>query len=80
MNFAEKYPQGIVKIALLAPTTYATTGILQEWRILGISLYISGMKQDVNVPYSLTTSFIARLKAHGKEVTLVTIDGRDIGM
>ena len=77
MNFAEKYPQGIVKIALLAPTTYATTwNSTRVENIRNIPIHIWHGNKDVNVPYSLTTSFIARLKAHGKEVTLVTIDGK----
>ena len=77
MNFAEKYPGGIVKIALLAPTTYATTwNSTRVENIRNIPIHIWHGNKDVNVPYSLTTSFIARLKAHGKEVTLVTIDGK----
>ncbi len=77
MNFAEKYPEGIVKIALLAPTTYATTwNSARVENIQSIPIKIWHGDKDVNVPYSLTTSFIARLKAHDKEVTLVTIEGK----
>jgi len=77
MNFAEKYPEGIVKIALLAPTTYATTwNSARVENVKSIPIKIWHGNQDVNVPYSLTTSFIARFKAHDKEVTLVTIEGK----
>lgn len=77
MNFAAKYPEGIEKIALLAPTSYATTwNSARVESIKDIPIQIWHGNKDVNVPYSLTTSFIARLKAHDKEVNLITIDGK----
>ena len=51
MNFAEKYPQGIVKIALLAPTTYATTwNSTRVENIRNIPIHIWHGNKDVNVP------------------------------
>ena len=76
LNFAAKYPQNIVKIALLAPTSYATSWNSERVSaIKNIPIKIWHGNKDVNVPYSMTTSLIARLKAYDKEVVLETIDG-----
>lgn len=76
LNFAAKYPQNIVKIALLAPTSYATSWNSERVSaIRNIPIKIWHGNKDVNVPYSMTTSLIARLKAYDKEVVLETIDG-----
>lgn len=76
MNFAEKYPENIVKIALLAPTSYATRWSSQRVEnIKEIPIMIWHGDMDVNVPYSMTTALIARLKAYDKEVILETVDG-----
>ncbi len=76
LNFAAKYPQNIVKIALLAPTSYATSWNSERVNaIRNIPIKIWHGNKDVNVPYSMTTSLIARLKAYDKEVVLETIDG-----
>jgi predicted esterase len=76
LNFAAKYPENIVKIALLAPTSYATSWNMERVdAIRNIPIKIWHGNKDVNVPYSMTTSLIARLKAYDKEVVLETIDG-----
>ena len=76
LNFAAKYPENIVKIALLAPTSYATSWNMERVdAIRDIPIKIWHGNKDVNVPYSMTTSLIARLKAYNKEVELETIDG-----
>ncbi len=76
MNFAEKYPENIVKIALLAPTSYATRWSSQRVEnIKEIPIMIWHGDMDVNVPYSMTTALIARLKAYDKEVILETVEG-----
>ncbi len=74
MNYAEKYPEDIAKIALLAPTSYATTwnsGRVQN--IFDIPIKIWHGNKDVNVPYSMTTNLIKRLQSFEKEVELVTV-------
>lgn len=76
LNFAQKYPEGIVKIALLAPTSYATNWSSQKVKsIREIPVKIWHGDMDVNVPYSMTTALIARFKAHEKEVILETVSG-----
>lgn len=77
MNFAAKYPENVVKIALLAPTTYATTwNQTRVNAIMNIPIQIWHGNKDVNVPYSMSTSFIKRLSTYGKNVELITIDGK----
>lgn len=77
MNFASDYPERVNKIALLAPTT-----ISNEWnaervaKIEDIDIKIWHGTSDVNVPYSLSTTFINTLKNLGKEVELITLDGK----
>lgn len=75
MNFATTHPENIVKIALLAPTTRAT-----EWNksrveiIKDMDIQIWHGTADVNVPYSLSTAFVSRLKSLGREIPLVTLE------
>lgn len=77
MNFATKYPEYISKIALLAPTTYPA-----EWNqdrvneLEDVPIQIWHGNKDVNVPYSMSTSFVNKLKSLGKEVTLITLEGK----
>jgi len=76
LNFAQKYPENIVKIALLAPTSYATNWSSQKVKnVKEIPIKIWHGDMDVNVPYSMTTALIARFKAHEKEVILETVSG-----
>ena len=76
MNFATTYPEMVSKIALLAPTTYSA-----EWntarveKIADIDIQIWHGTADVNVPYSLSTTFVNRLSSLGREIPLVSIEG-----
>jgi predicted esterase len=77
MNFASKYPERVNKIALLAPTTYS-----EQWdedrveKIKDIDIQIWHGTEDVNVGYSLSTTFVDKLKSFDKEVELVTLEGK----
>jgi len=76
LNFATTYPEMVSKIALLAPTTYSV-----EWntervgKISNIDIQIWHGTADVNVPYSLSTTFVNRLGNLGRAIPLVTIEG-----
>lgn len=77
MNFAEKYPENVIKIALLAPTTYASTWNKKRVeRIKDIEIKVWHGDKDVNVPYSMTRDFVAMLKKQGKEVEVITAEGK----
>ncbi len=77
LNFATTYPEIISKIALLAPTTRST-----EWdqervnKIEDMDIQIWHGTADVNVPYSLSITFTNRLKTLGREIPLITLDGK----
>ncbi len=77
MNFASDYPEMVDKIALLAPTTNS-----DEWdeervtKIKDIDIKIWHGTADVNVGYSLSTTFVDKLKSFNKEVELVTLEGK----
>jgi predicted peptidase len=77
MNFASEYPERVNKIALLAPTTYS-----EQWdedrveKIKDIDIQIWHGTDDVNVGYSLSTTFVDKLKSFDKEVELVTLEGK----
>ena len=77
MNFASDYPERVNKIALLAPTTNSN-----EWneervaKIGDIDIKIWHGTADVNVGYSLSTTFVNTLESFGKEVELVTLEGK----
>jgi pimeloyl-ACP methyl ester carboxylesterase len=77
MNFASDYPERVNKIALLAPTTRSN-----EWdaervaKIEDIDIKIWHGTADVNVPYSLSTTFVDRLESFKKEIDLVTLEGK----
>jgi len=76
MNFAEKYPERIKKIALLAPTSYVSTwNATRVERIKDIPIMIWHGNKDVNVPYSMTTGLIKKLSSFGKDVELITVEG-----
>ncbi len=77
MNFATKYPELVSKIALLAPTTRSN-----EWtserkeKIDKMDIQIWHGTSDVNVPYSLSISFTNKLKDLGREIPLITLEGK----
>jgi predicted esterase len=77
MNFASEYPELVSKIALLAPTTRSN-----EWdqervdKIEDIDIKIWHGTADVNVGYSLSTTFVNTLSSFGKEVELVPLEGK----
>jgi dipeptidyl aminopeptidase/acylaminoacyl peptidase len=77
MNFTSEYPELVNKIALLAPTTRP-----EEWdeerveKIRDIDIKIWHGTADVNVGYSLSTTFVNKLASFDKDVTLVTLEGK----
>lgn len=77
MNFASENPEMVRKIALLAPTTRVS-----EWnqvrvdKIKGIEIKIWHGNADVNVPYSNSVNFVNAMSRLGKEITLVTLQGK----
>ena len=77
MNFAAQHPELISKIALLAPTTRKS-----EWnstrveKIMDIDIQIWHGNADVNVPYSNTVEFVNTLKNLGKDIPLITVEGK----
>jgi hypothetical protein len=77
MHFAQKYPENISKIALLAPTTRT-----YDWtqadvnKIMNIGIQIWHGTADVNIGYSNSVNFIAYMKNLGKNIPLVTLEGK----
>lgn len=77
LNFATTYPEIIAKIALLAPTTRST-----EWnqervnKLEDMDIQIWHGTADVNVGYYLSTTFVSKLKTLGREIPLITLDGK----
>jgi predicted esterase len=77
MNFVSKYPQLINKVALLAPTTNSNEWNTQRVeKIKDIDIKIWHGTSDVNVGYSLSTTFVSKLASFDKDVILVTLDGK----
>lgn len=77
MNFATTYPENLESIALLAPTSRSN-----EWtesrveKLSDVDIQIWHGTSDVNVPYSLSTALVSKFKALGREIPLVTLDGK----
>ena len=77
MNFASDYPERVNKIALLAPTTKPN-----EWdeervaKIEDIDIKIWHGTEDENIDYSSSIIFVNTLESFGKEVELVTLEGK----
>jgi predicted peptidase len=77
LNFATRYPELVSKVALLAPTTRAN-----EWdservsKIENMNIQIWHGTADVNVPYSLSTTFVNRLGTLGRDISLITLEGK----
>jgi len=77
MNFASDYPERVNKIALLAPTTNSNEWDAQRVaKIRDIEIKIWHGTADVNVGYSLSTTFVDRLQSFDKKVELVTLEGK----
>ncbi len=74
MHFTSKYPEDIVKIALLAPTTRT-----YEWtktevaKIKDIDIKIWHGTSDVNIGISSSRNFVKYMKNLGKEIALVEL-------
>ncbi|MGI5898087.1 MAG: alpha/beta fold hydrolase [Candidatus Dojkabacteria bacterium] len=74
LNYAEKYPANIKKIALLAPTSYANAwNSSRVAKIMDIPIKIWHGDKDVNVPYSMTANLVKKLQSLDKTVEVVTI-------
>lgn len=77
MNFATTYPENLEKIALLAPTSRSN-----EWtesrveKLSDVDIQIWHGTSDVNVPYSLSTALVSKFKALGRDIPLVTLEGK----
>jgi len=77
LNFASENPEMVAKIALLAPTTRTS-----EWnqarveKIKGMEIKIWHGNADVNVPYSTSVNFVNAMNKWGKEIPLVTLQGK----
>ena len=77
LNFATTHPELVSKIALLAPTTRAS-----EWnserveKISEMKIQIWHGTADVNVGYSLSTTFVNKLQSLGREIPLITLEGK----
>jgi len=76
-HFAVKYPENIEKIALLAPTTRT-----YDWKqadvdkMADVDIQIWHGTSDVNIGYSNSVNFVAYMKNLGKDITLVTLEGK----
>ena len=77
MHFAVQYPENIVKIALLAPTTrtYEWTQAEVE-KIKDIDIKIWHGTADVNIGISSSQSFVTYMKNLGKTIPLVELEGK----
>lgn len=77
MNFVTQNSESISKVALLAPTVRAS-----EWsqaradELRDVEVKIWHGTKDVNVPYTNSVGFINRLKAYGKDIELVSLEGK----
>lgn len=77
LNFATTHPELVSKVALLAPTTRAN-----EWnserveKISEMKIQIWHGTADVNVGYSLSTTFVNKLQSLGREIPLITLEGK----
>jgi len=77
MHFATKYSENIAKIALLAPTTRT-----YEWnqtevdKMANVGIQIWHGTSDVNIGYSNSVNFVRYMKNLGKDITLVTLEGK----
>jgi hypothetical protein len=77
-RFAFENPTLVNKIALLAPTSnYETYKKANYDAIKTIPIRIWHGNKDVNVPYSVSTTMLARAKANGvQNIELVTLQGK----
>ena len=77
LNFTTTYPELVSKVALLAPSLKSS-----EWnqertnKVEDIDIKIWHGNTDVNVPYSYSTYFVNKLKGYGKDISLITLEGK----
>ena len=77
MNFATTYPELISKIALLAPTTKSSSWDENKVaKIMDMDIKIWHGNKDVNVPYTYTYNFVKKVDGLGKEIELITLEGK----
>lgn len=77
MNFATTYPDIVEKIALLAPTTKSSTwDKARVEKIMDMDIKVWHGNKDVNVPYSGTVYFLSKIKGLGKDIELITLEGK----
>lgn len=78
MHFAIKYPETILKIALLAPTTRT-----YEWdqdsvnAIKNIPIQIWHGTADVNIPLQSSIDFVTYMQNLGKDINLIQLQGKN---
>lgn len=77
MNYAEKYPENVRKIALLAPApeqgNYWNSTRVENIKEIPIRIWHGD--RDGHVTYDNTTALIKKLKSLGKEIELITVEG-----
>lgn len=77
LNFASQNPDIVEKVALLAPSTR-----ISEWnkqrveQISNIDIKIWHGNADQNVSYSSVLDFVTKIGAWGKDIELVTLEGK----
>ncbi len=77
LNYASENNEMVSKVALLAPTTKISEWSLQRVNeVMGIDIKIWHGNADVNVPYGYTSNFVNKVKTWGKEIPLVTLEGK----
>ena len=77
LNFATENSEMVAKIALLAPTTKISEWNVQRAeKIKDIDIKIWHGNADVNVSYSSVFNFVNKIKTWGKDIPLVTLEGK----
>jgi|GEM_PF-783952 len=77
IKFAMQHPAKIYRVALLAPTSRSETYKKAEIDALApVQIKIWHGDKDVNVPWSLSSQFVAFAKRNGKSIDFVTLKGK----
>ncbi|GAB4160187.1 MAG: hypothetical protein Fur003_3840 [Candidatus Dojkabacteria bacterium] len=77
MNYTTTYPTTVKKVALLAPTIYLDTWNKARFdKIASIPVKIWHGNKDVNVPWSLSNSFVSKAKSNGKTIEFITLQDK----